>query len=214
MQLAKHRSAAANNRVRVVEQLQATTPAECELRDVYRLAEAPSLAIAEALVGTHAAEDVLHDVFVKLREEWEKLPPEAHSSSYFIQCVRNRAIDFRRRERKYTELPDEEEELENIEAFRVPTPDPVSGHMASIDVVGPILAQIPTQRRRALVLRLQGIESIDVASRLGIDAQVVRKYVRMATAELIAGLEQMGIAPTAETLAGLLPAITSEPTNE
>jgi RNA polymerase sigma factor (sigma-70 family) len=214
MQLEKHGSTAARNRVKVVGELEATTPAERELREVYRIAEAPALAVAEALAGPNAAEDVLHDVFVKLHEEWEKLPPESHSSRYFIQCVRNRAIDLRRREGKYTALPEDEEELESIEALRLPTPDPISGRIPSIDAVMPVLKTIPLQRRRALLLRLQRMTSVEVAERLGIDPQVVRKYVRKAAEELIVGMDTMGIAATSETLTGLLSASTSELPNE
>ena len=214
MQLDKPRSTAAKNRVKVVEQLAATTPAEREIREVYLLAEQRALAVAEVYAGKEAAEDVLHDVFVKLSNEWEELPPEAHTASYFIQCVRNRAVDLRRRESKYTELPTQDEEVEAIEAFQVPTPDPLTGEIPSIDVMSPLLARIPAQRRRALLLRLQGMKSSEVAAKLGIDAQVVRKYVRTAAAELIAEMDRTGIAATLETLAGLLTATTSEPTHE
>lgn len=191
----------------VSESFPATTPEEREFRDFLLTVEREALNNAELLVGRDLAEDVFHDVAQHLYRKWAKLPLESHSKAYFLTCISNRALTYKRRDRKYEELPASVDELPPLQTAPA---DPFSGELHAIDVIGPVLQTVPEQRRYVWVMRLQGRSNDEIAAQLGIDVQVVRKYMRIATAEVIEGLEHRGVSLSFETLLTLLPPKISE----
>lgn len=199
------------SRVAVIEPFEATTPEEREFRDFLLSVEREALAAAELLVGRDAAEDVFHDVAHHLYGKWAELPPESHTKAYFITCITNRALTYKRRARKYEELP---ANLDEVPALQSPAADPFSNELRAIDVIEPVLQMVPEQRRFVWVMRLQGRSNEEIAAQLDIDVQVVRKYMRMATAEVTKGLERSGINLSFDSLLTLLPARTSEASDE
>ena len=199
------------SRVGVHEPFPATTPVEQEFREVYLAVEKQALARAEAMVGRFVAADVVQDVALRLFRKWEELGPDKHTAGYFLTCVTNRAIDFKRRDKKLDSLPDKADE---IPAFQVPANDPFIPEIRPIDALRPVLETIPDTRRYVWVMRLQGMSNEDIAARLEISENMVRKHMRLATSEVAEGLLRSGISLTPETLRALLPARTSEATND
>jgi RNA polymerase sigma factor (sigma-70 family) len=198
-------------RVAVSEAFEANTPEEREYRDFLRSVEQEALANAEMLVGRDYAEDVLQDVAVHIYRKWAELPPEKHTKAFFLTSITNRALTYKRREKRYEELPAVVDELPGLQ---VPAPDPFTGELRAIDVIEPVLKTVPEQRRFVWVMRIQGWSNEQIAAKLDIDVQVVRKYMRIATAEVEKGLEQNGVELSFESLLTLLPARTSEDTDE
>ena len=104
------------------------------------------------LHDTHAAEDVLHDVFVSFAQSAGQLEIKSSLKNYLIACVVNRVRDvFRNKGPQPVEL--EQAESINSNAACADTlliTDEKSGLLADA------LAEIPFEQREVIMLRLKG----------------------------------------------------------
>jgi RNA polymerase sigma-70 factor (ECF subfamily) len=104
------------------------------------------------LHDTHAAEDVLHDVFVMFAENTKQLQIRTSLKNYLTTCVVNRVHDeFRRRQKRMIE-PDKTGGLSsdvNCPVSRI-VADEKSQLLANA------LAAIPLEQREVIVLHLTG----------------------------------------------------------
>ena len=104
------------------------------------------------LHDTHAAEDVLHDVFVMFAENARQLQIRTSLKNYLTTCVVNRVHDeFRRRPKRMIEL-------DKAGAISSDSSCPVSRIIADekSQVLTNALAAIPLEQREVLVLHLTG----------------------------------------------------------
>ncbi len=109
--------------------------------------------IAGSMLGdTHAAEDVLHDVFVVFAENARSFQIRTSLKSYLTTCVANRARDeFRRRQRQAVEL-------DKAAAIGSDSNCPESRVIADerSRLLTDALAAIPYEQREVIVLHLKG----------------------------------------------------------
>ena len=104
------------------------------------------------LHDTHAAEDVLHDVFVMFAENARQLQIRTSLKNYLTTCVVNRVHDeFRRRPKRMIEL-------DKAGAISSDSSCPVSRIIADekSQVLTNALAAIPLEQREVIVLHLTG----------------------------------------------------------
>jgi RNA polymerase sigma-70 factor (ECF subfamily) len=111
------------------------------------------LTVATALLNdVNAAEDVVHDSFLKLSESAHLLNPRRSLKWYLVACVSNRAHDqIRGRRRKAVSL-DESLPLQS-EAY-----EPASAAIRNeqMQIISDALEQLPYEQREVVVLHTRG----------------------------------------------------------
>jgi RNA polymerase sigma-70 factor (ECF subfamily) len=114
-----------------------------EVQALYQRHGSALLLYGRSLLGSkHAAEDVLHQVFMKLLEQ-NSIPEDARP--YLFRAVHNRALNVIRSENKNVELG----EIEPW--FEAPQPDHAARATLTVE-----LRRIPEEQRQVVVLRLWG----------------------------------------------------------
>ena len=111
------------------------------------------LTVATALLNdVHAAEDVVHDSFLKLSESAHLLNPRRSLKWYLVACVSNRARDkFRGRRHKAVSL-DESLPLESGACG----PASAAIRNEEMQIVSDALKQLPYEQREVVVLHTRG----------------------------------------------------------
>ena len=131
----------------LLEQLRQRNPQA--LRAIYENHKDHLLTRAACLLGdTAAAEDCLHDVFVKLAADASSLRIR-QLKSYLTTCITNRARDFYRRKARH------DIDLGDVSEPSTDDPQPWQNLSANEDAANLLraLTQLPYEQREALVLR-------------------------------------------------------------
>ena len=123
------------------------------LRRIYEKYYDYLLTVATALLhDVNAAEDVVHDSFLKLSESAHLLNPKRSLKWYLVACVSNRARDVLRRRRHNTVSLDESLPLQSR------TNEPVSAAIRNeeMQIIADALKQLPYEQREVVVLHTRG----------------------------------------------------------
>jgi RNA polymerase sigma-70 factor (ECF subfamily) len=123
------------------------------LRQIYMEYKDTLLTIAASLLhDTHAAEDVLHDVFVAFAANAGKIELKVSLRSYLISSVVNRVRDrFRKKQHHMVEL-DKAGQISS--ASGNPEQSAIFGEQ--LKLLGDALFQIPLEQRETIILHLNG----------------------------------------------------------
>ena len=123
------------------------------LRRIYEKYYDYLLTVATALLhDVDAAEDVVHDTFVKLSESAHLVNPRRSLKWYLVACVSNRARDVLRGRRRKTVSLDESLSLSSGSR------GPVSAAVCNEEmrILSGALRQLPYEQREVVVLRTRG----------------------------------------------------------
>lgn len=122
------------------------------LRLIYEKYKDTLRTIAAAILhDTHAAEDVLHDVFVKFAEKARTLQIHTSLKNYLITCVVNRSRDHFRRQQELTISLDK---TPSIPHFNCPESQMIANEKSQL--LTETLARIPYEQREVILLHLNG----------------------------------------------------------
>jgi len=123
------------------------------LRRIYEKYYDYLLTVATALLhDVNAAEDVVHDSFLKLSESAHLLNPRRSLKWYLVVCVSNRARDeLRSRRHKAVDL-DESLSLPSVSYG----PASVAIRNEEMQIISDALEQLPYEQREVVVLRTRG----------------------------------------------------------
>ncbi|MHC4166259.1 MAG: RNA polymerase sigma factor [Planctomycetota bacterium] len=123
------------------------------LRRIYEKYYDYLLTVATALLhDVNAAEDVVHDSFLKLSERTHLLNPRRSLKWYLVACVSNRARDvLRGRGRKAVGL-DESLSLPS----KASSPASAAIRNEEMQIISDALEQLPYEQREVVVLRTRG----------------------------------------------------------
>jgi len=123
------------------------------LRQIYEKYYDYLLTVATALLhDVNAAEDVVHDSFVKLSESAHRVNPRRSLKWYLVVCVSNRARDLLRgRRHKAVSL---DETLSLTSGARGPVSDAICNE--EMRILSDALMQLPYEQREVVVLRARG----------------------------------------------------------
>jgi RNA polymerase sigma factor (sigma-70 family) len=188
--------------------LSATTSGEREFKDIYEAAYDRAIDLAESLVSHDTARDAVQDVAVELWDRWEELQPEQRTAWYFLRAVQSRALDERRRSKRFVALVDEELDeqffvLPDVALFR--------DDMLAEDLMDVFVRSMPPARRLVWTLVREARCSYEeAAAMLGISPRTVGKQLQQARAYIEASLNRAGIRLSDTTIRGLLPPRSSE----
>jgi RNA polymerase sigma-70 factor, ECF subfamily len=143
------------------------------------------------------AEDVVHDVFVRLWGDRERMGGDRSVRAYLLAAVRNRVIDKLRRyklERRWTQpMPSGEEGREGNPVAAIPDPvlesDPAS--LAELDAaIRLAVADLPERGRTAFLLcREEGLSYAEAAEVMGVSTGTVKTHMVRALAALRTALQ-------------------------
>ena len=124
------------------------------------------------------AEEIIHDVFVKIWLNKHDLPRIEKFSSYLFILTRNytlncirKTVSEREKQKAYTlHLVDEEKyELGGV-------PD----NKDYTEIIEKAIAQLPPQQQKVFILKQKGEKNADIAFQLNISSESVRKYQQWA----------------------------------
>ncbi|MHC4204581.1 MAG: RNA polymerase sigma factor [Planctomycetota bacterium] len=123
------------------------------LRRIYEKYYDYLLTVATALLhDVNAAEDVVHDSFLKLSESTHLLNPRRSLKWFLVVCVSNRARDILRRRGREPMALDESLSLKSQSC------EPVSAAIRNEEmrIISDALKQLPYEQREVVVLRTRG----------------------------------------------------------
>jgi len=138
--------------------------------------------------GRSAAEDIVQDVWVNLRERGD---PESwrEPRAVLFRTAANLGTDTYRRDRRTQKLFSAEED---VSATASSDPDPAAQAEAAnqLERLVAALDQLPAQCREALLLnRLEGLTHAQIAARLGISTKTVQRHIERALRACLQMLE-------------------------
>jgi len=122
------------------------------LRGIYEKYLNTMLSVAMAFLNdAHAAEDIVHDVFVSLARSPEKFGVRGNLKHYLTTCVANRARDRLRADKRHATRGQSMAPASDT----VEPPAQTLIYTEQAQQVYEALAQIPDEQREAIALRLQ-----------------------------------------------------------
>lgn len=132
------------------------------------------------------AEDAVHEAFVKLIDNLEKIsaPVCPQTEGYVVTIVENTAIDLYRRKRRRASVPLDE-------AYIGEQADPVN-EAAAVSGVDAAIAALPELYREPLLLKYDmGYSTEEIARLLAVKPETIKKRIQRAKAQLEALLKEV-----------------------
>jgi RNA polymerase sigma-70 factor (ECF subfamily) len=129
--------------------------------------------IGSRINDTHAAEDILQDVFTRIHTHASTLRDETRLQSWIYQITRNAIIDHYRSQKSTLELPD---------TLVAPDDDhEVDPASALAPCIKEMVEELPDKYREALRLtEYEGLTQIEAAQRLGLPLSTFKSRVQRA----------------------------------
>ncbi len=131
--------------------------------------------LSARLGNAQAAEDVVHDAYVRVLERSSDEPIE-QPRAFLYRTALNLVIDGHRRNalRQVEPL----EVLDTEERFFSPSPQVSMDHGQRLEMIQRALAELPANCRESFLLRkLEGLSHAEIAERLGVSRSVVEKHI-------------------------------------
>ena len=131
--------------------------------------------LSARLGNAQAAEDVVHDAYVRVLERASDEPIQ-QPRAFLYRTALNLVIDGHRRNalRQVEPL----EVLDAEERFFTPSPQVLMDHHQRLDLIQRALAELPAACRDSFLLRkLEGLSHPEIAERLGISRSMVEKHI-------------------------------------
>ncbi|TDQ10266.1 RNA polymerase sigma factor [Pedobacter metabolipauper] len=133
------------------------------------------------LESVQMCEEIVQDVFVKIWENRLALPMQDRFTSYMFILTRNYTINCIRkiiRDRKQGQLymDDALQYNEEQDAFKLDD--------EYQDVLNRAVAQLPTSQQKVLMFRQQGLKTREIAEKMGISTDSVKKYQQWAASSV------------------------------
>ncbi|MEC5144239.1 sigma-70 family RNA polymerase sigma factor [Chitinophaga sp. 212800010-3] len=132
--------------------------------------------IVYTIIGSREqTEEILQDLFVKLWKEREKLTDIKTFSAYFFVLLRNHTLNYltavvaeRKKQREYAEFAFSQQDAETRK------PD------TQLDILDKAIEALPAQQKTVFLLRAQGYRNPEIAARMNLSTDSVKKYNQLA----------------------------------
>lgn len=134
---------------------------------------------AARFVGEPSAEDVAQSLYLRVQGIKDD-PPITNKRSFLFRLTRNLAVDHARSQQRYDDLFDAE-----VDASEVPSSEPSAEtrliDRQRLDHLTTAVGRMPLRCRQVFVLiKFDELSVAEVAERLGISQDMVRKHIRHA----------------------------------
>ena len=151
--------------------------------------------VASVVRNRDAAEDIVHDVYLKLSRRSGGSAAIDAPSSYVFRAAWNAALDHAHQQRAEWR---HREEYDPETAAQVPSNDPSMEALVHstqrLQITVDALNELPAPCREAFVLnKLHGLGHRDIARQLGVSISMVEKHVMRAMAHCEIRLQQAGM---------------------
>lgn len=135
---------------------------------------------------SHRAEEIVHDVFIKLWCNGGQVTIQSSFGSYVQAAVRNQSIDYLRRSRRRPVVSCElDQEFDSD--YHDPFTQLAGSEMA--DRIDAAIEQLPPRGREIFLLsRDQGLKYREIADKLGLSIKTVETHMRRSLISLRAAL--------------------------
>ena len=131
--------------------------------------------LSARLGSAQAAEDVVHDAYVRVLERTSHEPIE-QPRAFLYRTALNLVIDGHRRNALRQSEP--LEVLDNEERFFSPSPQLLMDREQRLALIQQALSELPAACRDSFLLRkLEGLSHNEIAERLGVSRSVVEKHI-------------------------------------
>lgn len=160
---------------------------------IYDRYSAPVYSLAARVTGRRrAAEEATQEVFLSLWRTAPSYDPERGTvKTWLLSVVRNRSIDWLRRERRH----DRDVELDEAIVSRLEDPERAEEVVAAREDslhARQLLAGLPTEQRQVIELAyFKGLTQTQIAAQLGVPLGTVKGRQRLALAKLHRKLTQI-----------------------
>ena len=134
-----------------------------------------------------AAEDILQDVWLNLRERSDPNTWREPRAVLFTAAA-NLAIDARRRDKRADKVFARQQPESDAECPR-PNPESEADAASNLERLNAVLAELPPLCRQAFLLnRLEALSHAEIGQRLGISTKSVQRYMERALQHCVQAL--------------------------
>jgi RNA polymerase sigma-70 factor (family 1) len=131
----------------------------------------------------HVAEEIVQDVFLTMWNSRASLQVRGDLASYLRRAVRNRAVDYLRRERLHRAW--QEAERLSIPLPTLETPGDVYEDTGVDALLDDLFAEMPQRRREVCQLRWrENLRPTEIATRLGIALKTVEAHITLGAKQV------------------------------
>lgn len=149
---------------------------------VYLTYKKNTLEFVSRLIGSReAAEDITQEIFIGIWEQHAQVDPKVGIKRNIFVRARSRAIDYLRRNNKFTSLPDGYEESKGSASV---SPDQSLIEKEIQLLLDIALEAMPPQRREVYKMSAKGMTYDQIAHHLGITNENARKHLSRARKDL------------------------------
>ncbi|AEW02176.1 RNA polymerase, sigma-24 subunit, ECF subfamily [Niastella koreensis GR20-10] len=125
-------------------------------------------------------EEIIQDVFVKLWENRLQLPSIKNFPAYLFIITRNHTLNAIRKQ-----VQIKEKEAAIAEHYELSTEKEPVAEDNLYAILDSAVDQLPLQQKKVYLLRQQGLKNADVAYRLDLSVNSVKKYQQWATQTIV-----------------------------
>ncbi len=137
--------------------------------------------VAQRVKNREDARDLVHDIFIKVYKNIDKIIHSDSQDAYLFSIVRNTLIDYYRKSLTEIETIDNPTQLLAVEA----APGTVYFSSDQIQIIHAEIDALPKQRREIFKLkRLEGLSTEEISHQLSISKRTVENQVYRATLTL------------------------------
>ncbi len=137
------------------------------------------------------ANDIIHDLFVQLWENRDKLEIKYSFKAFLYFCLKRRILDYYRKNKTRQAYADQ---LQILAQSFIDAPDSELHAKELADIVQKIIAEMPSRMREIYLLsREQHLSIGEIASNLNISEQTVKNQLYRATSILRSKFNHTGI---------------------
>lgn len=132
--------------------------------------------IVYTIIGSREqTEEILQDLFVKLWKNREKLTSIKEFNAYFFILLRNHTLNY------LTRLAAERKGQQEYARFVIQQQDKKEDHDdVRLEIVDKAIEALPMQQKTVFLLRAQGYRNPEIASRMNLSTDSVKKYNQLA----------------------------------
>ncbi len=142
------------------------------------------------------AEDIVQDLFVYLWENWERLSGSPAIKSYAYTAIKNRALNYLKKEFLKERAEDPLELLSDNQEHKLPNPQELIENKELEAIIERALESLPAKCRTVFTLKRFGdLNNKEVAEQLNISIKTVENQMTIALRKLTAFInEHWGLA--------------------
>jgi RNA polymerase sigma-70 factor (ECF subfamily) len=137
------------------------------------------------------AEEMSHEVWLRIIKSRERYLPEARFTTYLYQIAHNCLVDFYRKQANQPMMNGGEQHPDTVPAGDDCDPEVQMDNQQARNALLRLLAQLPAEQREVFVLKEEAQLSIeDIANVVDENPETIKSRLRYATRKLKDGLQQ------------------------